>query len=473
VTTMQIFSILIIAVLIPIGLGLIGKISRKLWLWVGRISKVAVGVGVLLGGFAFWQYGNVNRIQSGGFLINLDRKDSKEIREDRHLHPIYAQPKITNKVATDLDSLLALSLDAREKRTLIFRNVPQLHEAMFQPNGFRNSDRAKLRQVFFKFCDILNGIEVAYLGERAGFLTDEDRETWALELYQIGRHPLFLAAIYDAHKYGWIEPSVLFIIKEKMTTPVPQFAPEVDGIRRVLSAVYPDMLERDWANTAVKNKPMPPHGIDAPRAMAGLLRALSGILNLSSGISAVALLVSAFTFYMTFLRRLKLHIYPGDAVRIVIAADNQPDSLNFMCTIVNDSPRTGTLHRLEIRIDGPDNSHWDFVWGLFYKYQTGGQSVEKESDIYPVAIPKMDSKLLFVGFQSTLMDSRPDWRPGLYRFVVTGWANKESNRKPSNMKSTFHISITEDLHRQLNPASFPENPVYVTVPVMEWERDHR
>ncbi len=189
-------------------------------------------------------------------------------------------------------------------------------------------------------------------------------------------------------------------------------------------------------------------------------------------VSVVALLTGIYTFYKSFLERAKLSMYPGDAVRFVSSSDSHASDFNLMCNLVNKSLKVGTVHRLEVRVSGPKNFTCDFTWNLFYRYQAGGESVEKESDIYPVAIPKMDSKLLLVGFQSEARQMFK-WSEGRYKFKVVGWVNRKHRRKWSNLKSVFHIQITEEYYRHLSQPPPLKGSVYITVPIIEWERKHR
>jgi hypothetical protein len=199
---------------------------------------------------------------------------------------------------------------------------------------------------------------------------------------------------------------------------------------------------------------------------------LSPFQIIVSVVSVVAFLVSFFTFYKSFLQRVKLSMYPGDAVRFVSSSDSHASDFNLMCNLVNKSPKVGTVHRLEVRVSGPQDFTCDFTWNLFYKYQAGGESVEKESDIYPVAIPKMDSKLLLVGFQAEAKQLF-EWPEGRYKFEVIGWVNRKHRRQWSNLKSILHVQITEEYHRQLSQPPPRKGSVYITVPIIEWERQHR
>ena len=189
-------------------------------------------------------------------------------------------------------------------------------------------------------------------------------------------------------------------------------------------------------------------------------------------VSLVALLTGIYTFYKSFLERAKISMYPGDAVRLVVTPDGRASNLHLMCNLVNKGNKVGIVHRLEVQVLGPQNTTYNFIWNLFYKYLPGGQVVQKESDPYPVAVPQKDSKLLLVGFQSEAKESYK-WSEGKYKFKVIGWVNRKHRLQASNLKSIFHIQITEDIIRQASEPTPPTSPVFITVPIIEWERQHR
>ena len=66
-----------------------------------------------------------------------------------------------------------------------------------------------------------------------------------------------------------------------------------------------------------------------------------------------------------------------------------------------------------------------------------------------------------------------EWPEGKYEFKVIGWVNCENRLQPSNLKSkVFHVQITEDIVRQLSKPD-STHPIFITVPVIEWKRQHR
>jgi len=188
-------------------------------------------------------------------------------------------------------------------------------------------------------------------------------------------------------------------------------------------------------------------------------------------VSVVALITGIYTFYKSFLERSKIFLYMGDAVRIVVSPDGSVANLHLMCNLINKSIKAGTLHRLEVCVTDPNNTSHNFIWNLFYKYLAGGEQVQKESDIYPVAVPQKDSKLLFVGFQSD-SEENIEWLIGRYKVRVNGWVNRKNLLQSSNLKTTFHIEITKDIVDGLKKPD-PSGYKYIPVPIVEWKRQHR
>jgi len=188
-------------------------------------------------------------------------------------------------------------------------------------------------------------------------------------------------------------------------------------------------------------------------------------------IGLVALIVGFKDQILDLVRRQRFEIYPGDAVRLVVSSDGSFAGFHLMCNLVNKTTKAGTLHRLEVRVSGPQNIAFNFVWNLVYAYSPGGQEVYKETDPYPVSVPPKDSKLILGGFQ---IDPKQEynWLEGEYEFKVLGWVNSKNHLEPNNLDSMFHIRMTKDDIRQLSPPNPPGRPIYTTVPVVEWERRH-
>ncbi len=203
-------------------------------------------------------------------------------------------------------------------------------------------------------------------------------------------------------------------------------------------------------------------------ALAMLERFFGNLSPFQVVVSVVALATGAYTFYKSFLQRAKLSLFPGDAVRLVILKSGSVSAFNLMCNIVNTSMKTATLHRLEAEVVTPSREEYRFAWSLFYRYLEGGSTVQKETDIYPVAVARQDSKLLFVQFKAVPGIPSPNWPDGRYKFTVFGWVNRNDKRTSSNLNAKFHIDISPEKAQQLGPLQPQKKPVEIPIPVVEW-----
>lgn len=189
-------------------------------------------------------------------------------------------------------------------------------------------------------------------------------------------------------------------------------------------------------------------------------------------IGLVALLVGFKDQILDLIRHQRFEIYPGDAVRLVKSQDGSLPGFHLMCNLINKTTKVGTVHRLEVRVSGPENIALNFVWNLFYAYFPGGQEVYKETDPYPVAVPPKDSRLVLGGF-GTEPKQECKWPEGEYEFKVLGWVNSKNHLQPSNLESRFHIKITKDTIDELSQPNPKSGAVFIAVPVIEWERRHK
>jgi hypothetical protein len=190
-------------------------------------------------------------------------------------------------------------------------------------------------------------------------------------------------------------------------------------------------------------------------------------------VSIVALATGAYTIYKNFCERAKLKIYTGDAIRLVFSNKSVAATrFHLMCNFVNKSTKVGIIHRLEAKVKGPQKNSLNFVWNLFYKYEHGGLSVAKDVDPHPIAVAQKDSKLVFIEFELEAPNQQCPWQEGRYNFEIVGWVNKKHKNQRTNLKTEFHVNISEDVAKQLKSwvisGGSKESPVYFSLPIEEW-----
>lgn len=166
------------------------------------------------------------------------------------------------------------------------------------------------------------------------------------------------------------------------------------------------------------------------------------------------------------IQRAKVELYTADSIGFVLSSHGYVSKLHLRCNFVNKTSKLGAVHRLEIEVRSPDNKIFRFPWKLFYEYQSGADSVQKQTDPYPVAVMPRNSQTLFIEFESLNSIQSSELRPGHYELKVIGWVNKKNRSSDFNLESSFQIEISDDVYGILNQ-TYPGPKVYF-VPVKEW-----
>lgn len=186
--------------------------------------------------------------------------------------------------------------------------------------------------------------------------------------------------------------------------------------------------------------------------------------------SIVAFLTGIYTFYKSFLEKAKVSLYPGDSVNFVISRGGSVTKFHLRCNLVNNGTKAGTVHHLEALVHCPNGKIYRFFWKLFFEYTTGGAAVQKGTDPYPIAVMAKNSDLIFIEFEIGSGQQTPHWPPGEYEFQIIGWVNKKNRNQTENLKSVFHVEITNDASSRFEQER-PGGPILVPVPISEWNID--
>jgi hypothetical protein len=51
--------------------------------------------------------------------------------------------------------------------------------------------------------------------------------------------------------------------------------------------------------------------------------------------------------------------------------------------------------------------------------------------------------------------------------------NRKDHMQSCNLESTFHVQVTQNHISQLSQPNLPGVSVFITIPVIEWERRHQ
>lgn len=141
-------------------------------------------------------------------------------------------------------------------------------------------------------------------------------------------------------------------------------------------------------------------------------------------VSAVALTTGLWTFAVVpiyrCLKRRPLRLFCADSAGVVWTANNI-SALNLRVAMTNRSHKTVTLTRLDGAIETPLGKNVRITWLLFFRYT--GRGVERESEVYPVAIAPQDSKAIFVQMVPENRQQFIESINGLYTLKLWGYIN--------------------------------------------------
>ncbi|MFO7683673.1 MAG: hypothetical protein R6X34_26880 [Chloroflexota bacterium] len=194
--------------------------------------------------------------------------------------------------------------------------------------------------------------------------------------------------------------------------------------------------------------------------------------------AVLGLLVAAYTAY-EMLQRPKIELYPANSISLPVSRKGYISKFQLGCNLANKTSKLGAVQRLEIEVINPKHEVYRFRWKLFYEYQPETGEILKESDPYPIIVMPKNSQVLFIEFESADSIPSEEWIIGRYEFNVKGWMNRKDRNSKVNLKSSFHINITEEIHSKLmmeqtvgpprdGTLSF-YRPSFCPIPIEEWD----
>lgn len=212
---------------------------------------------------------------------------------------------------------------------------------------------------------------------------------------------------------------------------------------------------------------------------------MGAIWDFILNVGAVLGFIGAFyAVYEIFLQRAKVELYPANSISLAVSRKDYISKFHLGCTLANKTSKLGAVQRLEVEVINPNNSVFRFRWKLFFEYQPETGKILKKSDPYPITVMPKNSQVLFIEFEATNSILSKEWILGQYQFTVIGWVNKKGRDSKANLKSRFHINITEEIHSKLmteqtrGPDQVGRNereriqklygPSVCSIPVEEW-----
>lgn len=180
----------------------------------------------------------------------------------------------------------------------------------------------------------------------------------------------------------------------------------------------------------------------------------------------LSLVLAALSFWRTHLRRGRLRFLPADSLGLVRAPLGGLSGLHLMGALVNEGAATAVLQRLEADVSDNVGGKYRFLWQLFYRYRDGGDTFDKVSDPYPLAVKPGDSVPLHVQLRPVDGKIIFDCPKGEYLVRLTGWAGAGDRLDKPRLRAQFRVSLDRATVETL--ANAGELYLALRVPVVEW-----
>ena len=223
----------------------------------GSLIILAIGAGI--GWLSYSEYHYANLISLSSHLYDQDREFYKKIDGKPELLAVFIIPPKELSVFDGSNKML-LACAKTKKLSFTWESVPDLYEKLYEVDGFNNADKVDLRNALDMAENMLylvynvydadnfqknNDISyyVKLLLNRIGIMGMDTSdiigaETWYAYISELGQNPLFLAAIYKGHKYGYFDEEFSAFIRERLM--------RSNRIRITLDKIYPELTKDDW-----------------------------------------------------------------------------------------------------------------------------------------------------------------------------------------------------------------------------------
>jgi len=120
-------------------------------------------------------------------------------------------------------------------------------------------------------------------------------------------------------------------------------------------------------------------------------------------------------------------------------------TVNLTCRFDNALPRPVTIEYLEMSTAGPHSYY--FVWKLLY--DTLGEAEHKWRKTKTLEIPA-GSFRTGIQFRATDLDNEIKWPGGSYKCQILGWADRQRDGQPPNLRTDFEVSVSSFTVGQVN-----------------------
>lgn len=217
---------------------------------IDTTAAFALILGGILGYYALNEYKRANEenqiantVQANNTLYVMDRDIYDPGKAREHLEPFWAQVPKNFKPRDRARERIKLLLGDYSQDN--WKNIAEFNCIMlYSPEAMRKPQLNILRDCTGLAERILYLLYAGFDHFTNKLIDEKDYDTWLAYLKDIGDHPIFLAALYNGHFMGYLDPEFCNLIKNKMV--------KIPWVLATINEIYPEMLEPGWADCAGK-----------------------------------------------------------------------------------------------------------------------------------------------------------------------------------------------------------------------------
>jgi len=231
--------------------------------WITSVATLVIaiitGIGGCIGYKAYVEYKNMNEeykkmneLSAFSSLDESERRIFENVIRDDMLTALWAYIPEHLSVKERVDKQLGLISNYKQDKPVDssfnykWQNVHDLEKYIYDSEHYYESKRMRLRKCYNLAEGILYLIFTAHNAKDRAILGDEYWFIYSGYMYDIGSHPLFIAAIAYGHDYGFYNKRFATMLHNTYTSN--------ENLKGVMLEIYPEMKDSSWIETIGKNK---------------------------------------------------------------------------------------------------------------------------------------------------------------------------------------------------------------------------
>ena len=118
-------------------------------------------------------------------------------------------------------------------------------------------------------------------------------------------------------------------------------------------------------------------------------------------------------------------------------------TVNIDCEFKNAMDRLVSIEWLELSAVGPERLNYKMVWNVFYDTDKWGREHVRRVDENPTLAVPVEGLVSGIQFQVPPLGKKGGWPSGAYTFQLRGWADRNPDHEPANIRTEFQIDLSD------------------------------